>query len=665
MKRCAVCALLLALILSLAACAVVPNTTVDPDAPQKPDAPTGSPRAGSADGPGNNTGSAGKTDDPILTAQDSAGGYAADYAEIAAALAAYTEAHGGPYRNGGSMAVDEEADVEQEAPAANNGMAETAAGGASGDYSQTNVQVESVDEGDVVKTDGRYIYMLRGGMLIIAEAAGAETRILSRTEISESEWEDGEDRYSSREKWPQEMFVRNGRAAVISRYYAYSSTRTGDDWTYTSTEYTAVDIYDVTDPAAPRLAAELGQDGWSMGSRLKDGTLYLVTNYGVYDYDGDDPHTFVPSLYRNGAAEAMAPGDIWIGPRVPSTQYAVVTAYDLEAGEVSAAKSMLGCGSTLYMNGDSIYLANSHYQETKSEPRTESVYTVVDYRYEWVTELYRFDVADGVELAAEGIIPGRLNNQFSMDAYEGNLRLVSTTGGYRYTVYTDEAMGFENYRWPEDAEDTQTNGLYILNADLAVLGQVEDLAPGERIYSARFDGNTAYFCTFRNVDPLFAVDVSDPAHPEVRSALKISGFSEYLHFWGPGRLLGAGYEADEETGRTGNMKLVMFNTENAADVTVKTSMVTDCGWSAALDNHRAFLIDPAKNLIAFPGDEGFYIFGYDESRGFYQRALLDLEKWAWDARGLYIGDALYIVGDGVIFVVELMTLTRIAEIVIV
>ncbi len=163
----------------------------------------------------------------------------------------------------------------------------------------------------------------------------------------------------------------------------------------------------------------------------------------------------------------------------------------------------------------------------------------------------------------------------------------------------------------------------------------------------------AYFCTFRNMDPLFAVDVSDPAAPKVLSALKISGFSEYLHPWDEGLLFGAGYEADETSGRRGTLKLVMFDTSDKADVTAKTVEVTDLNYSEALDNHHAFLISLEKNLIAFPADDLYVIYGYDKARGFYPQAKLELEGWSWNARGLFVDDMLYVVGENTVSVISL------------
>ena len=571
---------------------------------------------------------------------------AGDYKEVYARLEAARAASGGT-RGGGAM-VEETA--EAAVPAADSAKntaqaeAEESPASAGTDYSGTNVQVEGIDEGDVVKTDGTYLYILRGDKLILARADGTNTKVLSATKVGEStERKDG-----WRSKDPAELYISDGRVAVLSACYEDGTDSKGR---WQSRQYTAVDVYDVSDPAHPRAVASLGQDGWSMGSRLRDGTLYLVTNYAVWSYDEKDPRTYVPALYRDGKAEVLPAGDVWICPAPASAQYVVVTAYDLAAGRAADSRTVLGGGGTLYMSPDSIYVADSHYKETTGAPRTESVYTVTDYRSEMVTDIIRFSIGGGLEVAANGTVPGGLDDQFSMDEYNGYLRLVTTASGYAYTVYRDEKMDFTNYKWQEERE--QTNGLYILDSSLAVAGKVEDLAPGERIYAARFDGDTAYFCTFRQVDPLFAVDVSVPAAPVVLSALKISGFSDYLHPWDEGLLFGAGYEADEKTGRTDTLKLVMFDTSDKTDVTAKSAKVTDLDWSAALGNHHAFLISRERNLIAFPADEQYVIFGYDPARGFYEQAAVDLDGWSWESRGLYIGDMLYVAGSDAIYVISL------------
>ena len=575
---------------------------------------------------------------------------AEDYDAIRACLAAVAKnsgtKRGGGITNGVDIAVEEsaaEAVPAPAAPAADAAEAEPASEN-SAEYSGTNVQVEGIDEGDVVKTDGQYLYILRNGQLILAEADGRNTKVLSSTAIKLSD--EGEMGWRSKE--PKELYISGNRVAVLSACYEDGN---GKDGRWQSREYTAIDVFDVSDPAHPRAVADLGQDGWDMGSRLKDGVLYLVTNYSVYSYDEKDPMYYVPRLYVNDMAEPVSAGDVYLCPEASSTRYVVVTAYDLELGEATATQSLLGGGDNLYMSHDSIYVADSHYKETAGTPRKHTVYTVVDHSNEMVTDLVRFSLTGGLTVAANGTIPGRLDDQFSMDEYNGYLRLVTTAEAYSYTVYTDEEMGFTNYKWEET--DTSSNGLYILDRDLSVTGKVTDLAPGERIYSARFDGDVAYFCTFRNVDPLFAVDVSDPAAPKVLSALKISGFSDYLHPWADGLLFGAGYEADEDTGRTEGIKLVMFDTSDKTNVVVKSAKGTDLDWSEAMSNHHAFLISREKNLIAFPADDQYVFFGYDEARGFYPQASVDLEGWNWEARGLYIGDMIYVVGCDTIYVIDM------------
>ena len=137
------------------------------------------------------------------------------------------------------------------------------------------------------------------------------------------------------------------------------------------------------------------------------------------------------------------------------------------------------------------------------------------------------------------------------------------------------------------------------------------------------------------------------------SALKIPGFSQYLHVYGAGRLFGLGMDADENTGRTTGMKLAMFDTTNPSDVTVKNSLKLSTSWSTALTNHKAILISPEKNLIAFPADSGYDIYGYSDAQGFVKRATIASMKWSGASRGLYIGDIAYIVDQNAVTVLDM------------
>ena len=580
---------------------------------------------------------------------------AASYADVYAALS--VSRYGGVTRAGGAKSsggvVAE--DAEMEMPAATPAPAANTSASGSDEYSGTNVQVEGIDEGDIIKTDGKYLYVLRDEELIILAADGADTAVVSRTEIGMSFYDEQENektsRYRSENKYPCEMFVGDGRLCVISSYYSYESGYVDDIWRYESKSYACVDIYDVTDPAAPKLLESLGQDGNILGSRMLGGKVYLVTDYWVWNVDEDDPATYVPALYKDGEMRILPVDAILINPRNSSSEYVVLCEYALSDGECTASRSLLGGGDTLYMNDSGIYVMGSRWTDTVRRTYRESVYTVEEHVNGSETEIWRFDVTDGLKLSANGKVPGYLESQFSADEYEGYLRLVTTRSDSSYRVYTDEEYGFTNYQW-EDSK--QTSGLYVLGSDLSVVGKVDDLAPGERIYSARFDGAIAYFCTFRNVDPLFAVDVSDPTAPTVLSALKLSGFSEYLHPWSSGRLFGFGREADEETGWSEELKLVMFNTEDKTNVTVKNYLVMDdCWYSEALYDHKAFFIDGSKNIIGFVGDGDYYVYSYDDAEGFRLMCRFDYETWPGSVRGFWIGENAYIVGENVVHVLSL------------
>ncbi len=542
----------------------------------------------------------------------------------------------------------------------------------SGDYSKTNVQVEGIDEGDIVKTDGSYIYVLRDNELLIFKADGASTAKVSSVKvIRESSNESAgsgasggrttdksvlpvEPYYS---EYASDIYIAGDLAVVVAAVNSYAPLPAADGDVRAEVYYggsrqiSKIYVYDIADRTKPALKWELGQDGYVLTTRLSGSTLYMISNHYVYDPKEGENETFIPRLYEGKDAKLVAPGAISIMPVVNTTAYTVICAYDLEGGKISANQTVLGGGSNVYMNRNTLYLANSITDQTASAPYTDSVYTVIDYTTSSVTDITSFDLTGGgLTLKASGSVPGSLDSQFNMDEFDGNLRVVTTTYGQSWSEYTDKAKGFTNYIWKDPVS---ANGLYVLDGSLKIIGSVADLAPGEQVYSARFDGAIGYFVTFRQVDPLFAVDLSDPTKPTVLSALKIPGFSEYLHVWGEGRLFGLGMSADPETGRTDGMKLTMFDTTDPTNVTVKHELKLDTNWSTALYNHKAILIAPDKGLIAFPGDNGYLIYAYSDEKGFSIRAAISAMEWSGNSRGLYIGDLAYIVDYSSISVLDM------------
>ena len=529
------------------------------------------------------------------------------------------------------------------------------------EFSGTNVQVEGIDEGDIVKTDGTYIYVLNGSYtLTIIDSAGGKPKVVSQTTVGMSEYNEGEGKrnsgYSSKSKTPREMFIDHDRLVILSEYYSDSGSYDDETgrWQWDNEHYSCVDFYDVSNPAAPKPLENLGQDGSIIGSRMQDGHIYVITRYWVWNYDEDDPESYVPVLYRSGKGSAIDADCVLICGGEGS-EYVVVGDYDLKSGSLEAVRSLLGSGDEVYMSGASLYVLGSRWDTEETGTYSESVYTVTSYSNSSATQIFRFDLSGGgLELAAAGEVPGYIDSQFSADEKDGRLRIVTTRSDSSYKIYVDDTYNFHNYKWDEDVT---SSGLYVLDAELNLVGSVTGLAEDEYVYSVRFDGDIAYFCTFRSVDPLFTVDLSDPTAPKVLNALKISGFSEYLHRWDDGLLLGFGREADEDSGRTKGLKLVMFDTSDKTDVkAVHTLNLPDVDYSEVLYNHKAFFIVPEKNIIGFLAEGVYYIYAYDAGSGFQQLCTFDFDDdYSWRARGLYIGDWAYIVGTNSLKTVSMTT----------
>lgn len=231
-----------------------------------------------------------------------------------------------------------------------------------------------------------------------------------------------------------------------------------------------------------------------------------------------------------------------------------------------------------------------------------------------------------LEGVAQAKVDGIVDDSFCLDEHEGNLRIVTT-------IY-------------EKNGDTE-NALYVLNSKLEEVGRIDNIAPGEKVYSARFLGNTGYFVTFEQIDPLFSVDLSDPQNPAIIGELKIPGFSEYLHPYSDNLLLGIGMSADE-AGTTDGIKLSMFDTTNPGDVQeIATTVIENAYYSDVFNDYRAALIEPERDMIGFPVSadrEAYAVYGYSEGSGFTQHMLEDTNGTGWvSTRGVRIGDVLYVV----------------------
>ncbi len=459
-------------------------------------------------------------------------------------------------------------------------QATTLKGTSSTEHSDTNLQVAGVDEADIIRTDGRHLYVSSGERVVIVDPNDGHPQVLAEFTLPHGE---------ATGYGASGMYLVGDRLVVMQNRYIQQRT------------VTAAIVYDITDAAKPSFITCFEQDGSELSSRVIGDVLYTVSRYSlVTEPIETDPATFVPQTGCDGEEAVLAAQDIHICG--DGSQYVVATAVRVSGeGERLSEKAVLTNGNAVYANTENLYVAGNDYGTYK-------------------TPLVRFALNGGkLEKQAETTINGVLLNQFSMDEYEGYLRVVVTEYG----------------------QSTTTNALLLLDKDLNTVGALKGLAEDERVYSVRFDGAVGYFVTFRQVDPLFTVDLSDPAKPMIQNELKIPGFSQYLHPYGDGKLLGIGMDADEN-GRTTFMKLSMFDVSDPTAVTESDVTVLDQSFSEALDNHKAVLIDVKKNLIGFAtGDNTYHIYGYDAENGFTLKARIAALD-GYGTRGIYIGEYLYV-----------------------
>lgn len=467
----------------------------------------------------------------------------------------------------------------------------------SSDYSQTNVREAGVDEGDVVKTDGSYLYILKSsGSVRIVDIRDAKMKEIADIQ-SDKLNESIEDLYLDGDKL---MLVTTG-------YESSMEEAETDTYTVNRYQYTALTVYDITDREQPEVTGRVTQEGYYRQSRKNGDYVYLLTQYSPSVGDHFEDSSVMPLVNE----QKLAISDVYLPEQASQSDYLVVSGINIQdPKDVISSKAIVSGAEDFYMSTESLYICNNNWNNGKSS-----------------TEIMKFACADG-QITAGSVceLPGYLNDTFSLDEYQGYLRVLVTEDG-----------------------DSQTNSLYILDKDMQVTGAIRDLADGETIQSARFMGNMAYFVTFRQTDPLFCADLSNPEDPQILSELKLTGFSSYLHMYGENLLLGVGYEADEETGNQTGVKLSMFDISDPSDIKeLDRYVIKNASYLPSDYNYKAILADGDKNLIGFVCDEEYLVFSYDEEKGFQNLLTYTMSDWTyWDGngecRGVYAGDRFYIV----------------------
>lgn len=538
--------------------------------------------------------------------------------------------------------------------------------------SSTNTQYQDVDEADYVKAQNGYIYVLDSinGHVTVYRADGDKTAAVAvRTPIDRKRSE------------LRNMYLTEDRLVVLyTRYDTVTvnvtpdttaddvvgaptkSTSTGTidefckyDYSYMKS-YTYAAVYDITDPTDPRPLTEYGQDGNLVDSRMVDGVLYLVTDPRVYGADQEDPVTFVPSLYRDDTQRVVTEDCLYATVEPNTANYALVTAVSVEGDTARLAeKAVLGAGyATVWANTAHMMLMQRQNRSNTTDTENEDGTIQRTYDDCTVTALTLLDLTDGaLTVKATAEVEGEPDNAFAMDEWNGHFRLAVTYTRYygSHTVVTDPTGHYGSHPFFESQQE-RFNRLYVLDSTLTEVGRIDDLAPDEMVQSVRFDGAIGYVVTFRQTDPLFAIDLADPTNPTVLSALKITGFSEYMHPFGENRLLGVGY-AGTEDGLNGRLKLTMFDTADKTDVTVNTflELPESHHSSDALWDHHAVLVDTARGIIGLPivthGGRMYELYRYTEEGGFTTITTTPTVDVPF-MRGMFLGNHFYLAHtDGV------------------
>jgi len=465
-----------------------------------------------------------------------------------------------------------EAELSLDGTLAANESAGSSQGGRSVDFSETNIQVEGVDEADIAKTDGEYIYLVSDSQVIILLAYPPElARVLSRLQCEEE---------------PVGLFIAADKLVVLTQtwdevtVYREDRGQSKVEWEEQRPQ-TTVMVYDVSNRETPVLKRSVVVDGQYCTSRMIDDYVYVVSNSWAVDSNGD---VVLPKVSVDGEAAEVRASDVYYWD-VEDCGYSFTNMVALnvqdDGSKVTRETFLIGASSNIYVSIENIYVTSTAWWG-RVRGGEKTIVT-------------RFEVKDGrIDCKASGEVPGCPLNQFSMDEYDGFFRVATTTS----TMLEAEAfLGSPN---------VSGNHVYVLDMGLDVVGRLEDLAPGESIHSARFMGQRCYLVTFKQIDPFFVIDLGNPYAPRVLGELKITGYSDYLHPYGPDHVIGIGKEAvaDEEFDGAWHqgVKVSLFDVSDVANpVEVAKHVLGDRGsGTPVLRDHKALLFDASRNLLVMP-----------------------------------------------------------------
>ena len=557
-------------------------------------------------------------------------------------------------------------------------------------YSSTNVQVAGVDELDMVKTDGTYLYVASGNQVVAFLAYPAtDLHVVDRIALANASVTPAlasTDRVAG-------LFLQGNTLVVVANaaglYYGGpvplpAGTAPGSPSlvapVYPAPQRVSVLLFDVSNPADPILEHAVSITGVTSTGRMVGSTVYLVATQWIMEVNGS---YVLPELCADGMCTNLPWDQVYRDPQsVDAWDYTNILAVDLSTGKTSAMSIVTGGMSLLYMSPTAMYLAIFKWQMPPEGVATPLL--IARPVASWTT-IYKIR-ADGlaIQAVASADVPGSVRDQYSLDEWQGYLRVATTV-------------------WDYSGNTTSVrNDVYVFDGGMHLVGSVQGLAPGETIFAVRFVEDRAYVVTFRQIDPLFVIDLSDPAAPKVDGFVEIPGFSNYLYPLDAGHLIGVGKDAtasETEFAWYEGLKISLYNVTNpAAPAETANVSIGDRGTgSLVLQDPHAFLYVPAQQLLVLPVDlalvnrseypngvplwtwgdvvwQGAYVYRVNETTGFqfvgriaHGNGTVNATYGWYDSpieilRSLYIGDVLYTISETEVLASSLTNLSEISSV---
>jgi inhibitor of cysteine peptidase len=419
-------------------------------------------------------------------------------------------------------------------------------------HSETNVQVEGVDEGDIVKTDGNRIYIASYQTFKVIEVEGDKLELIFEEKI------DNDNYYF-------ELYITERYAIVIGSSYSYSTM-----YWWPSKQSITIDIYDIR-TSKIQLEKEIEYSGFYNTSRLIDDRLYVISNYKV------DKNKVSRPVFRDDSNETMPNySEIKYVGGLVNNCYTIFSTIVLEEEIIANHDTFLGFwGGEIYFNKESIYLASPDYYNSK-------------------TDITRYSInkqTDHIELEGCIGVSGFLVNQFFMDEYNGYFRVVTTNNDWG----TNRIINETNHLYIYEITNESRRGMKLVGSITKGIGK-----PGETVMSVRFNGDEVSVVTFRQIDPLYIIDLSEPSEPRIVGELEIPGYSSYQHHWDNNTIIGIGFNV--ENNMSNGIKVSLFDKTDPTDLKEVATLIFQ-GYAEATYNHKAILIDKAHNIFGFSVNE--------------------------------------------------------------